>query len=277
MNLPTHRTEDDEGAFDLPFDKYRDSDGVNHGTLMRMRPTPAHVLAKCEKEEETPAMILGSLIHQSILEPERPLTRIAVKPEGMSFATKEGKAWRADREAAGMLIVPHKDWETLKECIQSAAEHPFIRDSLQGAMTEVSLFGKIGGAWPLMRKARVDVVPTGNYLADFKTVDDASPEAMRKYLSERGYARQGAWYRRLWNHLFPNDTRDTFVFFLLEKRPPYLSACYQVTTETLREAEDTNDEQFTLFQRCVETNEWPGYPLEPQLVGFNRWATKETL
>jgi len=276
MNLPTEYTDGEQGAFDIPFNAYRETDGVNYSTLKLMYPTPAHVLAPRDKEEETPEMILGSLIHRAILEPEVPLSRIAIKPDGMSFATREGKAWRAQREEAGMLIVPAKDWESLGGCVKAAATNSFIRDALRGAMTEVSLFAQLPTD-TLMRKARVDAVPVGNYLGDIKTVEDASPEAMRKYLADRGYARQAAWYLKLWNHLFPKDQRDTFVFFLLEKRPPYLSACYQVSTEALRIADEKNEEQFTLYQRCVNWGEWPGYPLDPQIVGFNRWTTKENL
>ncbi len=275
MNLPTAYTEGEQGAFDIPFSAYRDANAVNHGTLYRMHPTPAHCYAHItrnreEPEEETPAMILGSLIHQVILEPTKPLLRIAVKPADMKFSTKEGKQWRAEREAAGMVIVPESDWKSLGGVIRAATENSFIRDTMHGAQTEVSLFAKIGDG--LMRKARVDIVPAGNFLADIKTLDDASKEAFKKYLADRGYARQAAWYRRIWNHLFPGDRRDKFVFFAMEKDPPYATAIYQVSEEVLDRADDANEAMFAEFERCVNTGEWPAYPAEPQFVSLPPWV-----
>ena len=54
--------------------------------------------------EETQAMRNGTALHYAILEPERYAERVAVKPEGMTFVTKEGKEWRAAH--ADQIIVP---------------------------------------------------------------------------------------------------------------------------------------------------------------------------
>jgi hypothetical protein len=58
-----------------------------------------------QPNDPTPAMIAGSALHCAILEPEEFVQRYAVKPEGMSLATKDGKAWAAEH-AAGRQIIP---------------------------------------------------------------------------------------------------------------------------------------------------------------------------
>ena len=53
--------------------------------------------------EPTAAMTNGTALHLAVLEPDRFAVEVAAKPDGLSFATKEGKEWRAAHE--GLLIV----------------------------------------------------------------------------------------------------------------------------------------------------------------------------
>lgn len=263
-----------EGAFTIPQATYFAAPGVSNSMLSNIVPTPAHLRAYLDDpddREETPAMFLGSMVHQAILEPDRPLPRLDIKPEGMKFSTITGKQWRDARVNAGIHIVTHEEYSKLLGCVRSASKHPFIADVLGAeTMTEVSVFSRVNGS--IMRKARIDAVPPGNFLGDFKTTADASPEGFRKALADRGYARQAAWYLDIWNHLFPEDHKDTFCFFALETKPPFLAAVYQLTTHAIETARDQILTRFESYRRCVESGEWPGYPDTPQLISLPPWA-----
>ena len=55
---------------------------------------------------KSPAMDVGTRIHAAMLEAETiDPSRYVPRPDGMSFATKEGKAWKAEQEAAGLSVV----------------------------------------------------------------------------------------------------------------------------------------------------------------------------
>jgi hypothetical protein len=78
---------------------YRNTDGISASDIKWILPprTPAHYHAYKTgliKREETRALVLGTLCHLAVLEPERPPTAYAVRPAGLDFRTKDGKAWR---------------------------------------------------------------------------------------------------------------------------------------------------------------------------------------
>jgi hypothetical protein len=72
--------------------------------LRRGYHTPEAALwARLHPTDPTPAMQIGTALHLAVLEPERFAVEVVAKPEGMSFASKEGKAWREAHE--GLLVV----------------------------------------------------------------------------------------------------------------------------------------------------------------------------
>lgn len=53
----------------------------------------------------------GTRIHKAMLERASvDVSKFVARPEGMSFATKEGKAWKAEQEANGLLIVEAEEF-----------------------------------------------------------------------------------------------------------------------------------------------------------------------
>ena len=85
---------------DLAASEYHATHAMSAGGLKRMRQSPAHFYGlqldpdRPAPGEPTPAMQNGTLVHCAIFEPDQVDARYLVKPAGMSFATKEGRAWR---------------------------------------------------------------------------------------------------------------------------------------------------------------------------------------
>ena len=253
-----------EGIFAIPAEQYFAAPGVSHSMLKEMEPTPAHLQAYLAEEHEPSAeMVLGTLTHSRILTPDEPLPRLAVKPADMKFSTREGKAWRAEQQAAGLLIVTAAEHDALLGMSRSVGAHPLASRMLSSGLTEASAFCAFqleGGG--CLRKGRFDMVPAANVLCDVKTTVDASPEAFRRDLVEKGYATQAAYYLDLWNDLMPDDRREGFVFFVVEKKPPYLVAAYQVHANALSWARARNVNRLATYIRCTVEDRWPGYPEE---------------
>lgn len=88
----------------LSFEDYLQLDRYGSSSLRAMRKgPPAMVKWQREHPEETSAMRVGSAAHSLILTPILFEQTYCFKPEGMSFATKEGKAWREAHEGYEIL------------------------------------------------------------------------------------------------------------------------------------------------------------------------------
>ena len=92
------------GLLTMTEAQYRASEAISKSDIDYIAPprTPAHYKAHKDGllvREETPAMRLGTLTHRAILEPDSMQSAFAVRPDGLSFTTKEGKAWRDAQKA----------------------------------------------------------------------------------------------------------------------------------------------------------------------------------
>lgn len=265
-----------EGVFEgLPAESYHAAPGVSHSMLRAMDPTPAHLRAYLDEEfEPTPLMILGTLAHSLLLEPERPLPQLAIKPAEMKFSTKEGKAWRAEQQAVGRIIIGEDAHASLLGMVRNVSRHAGARDLLANCLTEVSVFQRFNLGGTVLRKGRMDIIPRANVLADVKTCDDASPAAFAKKLFE-GYATQAAYYLDLWNDANPDDPRDGFAFIAVERQPPNLVATYVVHPDAIKWGRGRNIDALALYIRCAADNHWPGYPTEFVPLNLPEWALRK--
>ena len=66
--------------------------------------------------KSTPAMDEGSAVHSKIGEPHLFARDFAVKPYGMSFVTKEGKAWKAENKGKTIISAEKMDFVYLNIC-----------------------------------------------------------------------------------------------------------------------------------------------------------------
>src|SRR3990167_11488877 len=91
----------------LSFSEYLGSPAFGSSDLRAFRKGPPALVqwSRAMKDEQTDATVLGSACHSKILTPALFDQAYRCKPDGMSFATKEGKAWKADPDQAGKIIL----------------------------------------------------------------------------------------------------------------------------------------------------------------------------
>lgn len=276
---PTEFKEGAEGAFyGLPEPVYRKAEGLNHSLLKHMRPTPAHYLhAKENPREPSWEMKVGTLVHASLLEPEKPLPGIAIRPKQAGFASsKEGKAWKAAALDRGDIILGEDAYESLTRCIESCKSNERLRDVCENADTEVSLFAMTTrGMSSVMRKGRIDIVPSKYAcLCDIKVVDDASPDAWQKKMLDFEYPAQAAWYLRLWNDvhkLSGNDALSVFMFHVVERATGFI-AHYAVHPAALQWGEERNEADLLKYLHCRDSQSWPAYNQDGVIANLPVWA-----
>lgn len=117
-------------------DNYHDRPEVSATDLRRAAERGGWYAIWCRHNpRKSPAMDVGTRIHAAMLEADTiDPSRYVQRPDGMSFATKEGKAWKAEQEAAGLTVV-------------EANEFAFYRDAAGVLADWHALLRTVPGVW----------------------------------------------------------------------------------------------------------------------------------
>ena len=143
----------------MPAEEYHAVPAMSAGGLKRMRQSPAHFYGKQldpnrpEAGEPTPAMKAGTLFHTALFEPATLAARYAIKPEGLSLASKEGKAWKAALPA-GVEAIAAEDMAKAQAQARRVLALPDVAALMTDGMPEASAFwidpetGELWGNFP---------------------------------------------------------------------------------------------------------------------------------
>jgi len=235
--------------------EYRAHPALNFSLAKHLLKSPAHFkAAQDEEREETDAMRIGTLAHAMILEGKDLRDLYAIKPAGMSFATKEGKAWR---DAQTLGILKEEDANMLPKAAQAIAENPHAAALLKGCQhREMAIIGSMMG---VECKALLDVCGTDGVawvIGDLKTCQDASPKAFAKDVFNRDYDLQKVWYSTLLSNIEGLETEPYWNWLAIEKTAPFVNAVYtgdDFTESGMRKLEIVLDR----FKECTESGKWP--------------------
>lgn len=263
----------DYGIFDIPFADYLALPAFGSSSLKAFRSgPPARVLWEREHpKEETDATKLGTAAHCAILTPDLWDATYAVKPEDMSFATKEGKAWRAEAEASGKKIIEWKPAQTvaaIRAAFQAKAPAAL---SLRTATVEASMVWRAEG---LDLKGRPDWF-TPDTVYDLKVSRDAGPDlAYRAYVN--GWMHQLA-HNRTGLHAvgYAGVKRGRLV--VIAPTAPHFVWCVEVKESTLDVLALENENTARSMAGCVAAGVWPGTPDEWTRVEMPAYALNETV
>lgn len=194
---------------------------------------------------ESRALLFGAASHLSLLEPARYARTVAIKPDGMSFATKEGKAWRA--EHAGRVIVSAKDAEALE--LMHRRMPPCVREILSGdGRAEVSVRRDVDG---MACQARVDWWK-GSTLYDLKTISKI--ELIDRAIAARRYDVQQEWYRMVVRAETGHDLQFQFLF--VETAPPYRWRIVELDQEWMEAGRRAMDDAVMGIKTRCESGCW---------------------
>jgi hypothetical protein len=246
---------------------YHGWQALSHSWINKLHVSPAHLADLMEHgysgDDSSPTLNLGSAVHCRVLEATEYEKRYAIRPEGQSGTTKEGKAFKAEAVAAGKTVLSAQEGRWCEAIAfrakQNALVHEWIarsRDNM-ARNTEVSLVWERDG---FLCKARADlIVPSMNIIADLKTTVTASPRGFAVQVAKYHYHEQAAWYldgmRRLTGKMWD------FHFIACEKGRPFLVTCHQLVRDSpahLRAVAE-NDRLFEVYKQCCRTRQWKGY------------------
>ncbi|ODP39286.1 PD-(D/E)XK nuclease-like domain-containing protein [Sphingomonas turrisvirgatae] len=197
----------------------------------------------------------------------------AIPPEVLASngaaSTKEAKAFIADARARG--LTPIKEDEVAQVEAMRDVAHARLASygiTLDPDRSELSAFAQLDGAWC---RAMFDNVPADPKLPiyDYKTCEDARPEACLKSILNYGYDVQAEHYLAVWKAATGED-RD-FVFIFQEKPEPHEVTLIRLSGSFRDIGQTRAARARRIWAECVTTNKWPGYPAGVHEVDAPAW------
>ena len=112
----------------------------------------------------------------------------------------------------------------------------------------------------------------GAVLVGLKTSVDCRPFHFGKQAAPLGYHMQWAWYQNGYSIIKPAPKRPRMVEIVVESKPPYAVAVYNVPDDVLLQGEEEALELLATLQECEVAQSWPGpVPVEED-VSLPTWA-----
>jgi len=260
------------GVLSMTEAQYRASEAISKSDLDWIAPprTPKHYRARKDgliATEQTPALRLGSLVHRAVLEPDTYRNAFAVKPEGMNFATKEGKEWKA---AQNKPILTQQEAFSVSRIVDAVWTHPYAKRLLKDAVTEQCLFAE--DSHGILRKGRLDALIKGSAVPDLKTSACADPQEFERSIGKFRYHVQAAYYLDLCK--LAGIEKSQFVFIVVEKTEPYAVAVYSLDSEAVELGRLEYQRDLAAVRECMEKDAWPGFTEEITVVSVPEWMRK---
>jgi exodeoxyribonuclease VIII len=223
------------------------------------------------KREQTKAMLLGTMSHLAVLEPNKLDMAFVERPEGIDLRTKAGKEWR---ESIGTTpILDADEARAVRGIRDSIAAHDAAKALLAGCESEVAMFGEHRtGLWI---KGRVDALKVESdneaIIVDVKTTSaGADYNTFSRQAASLNYHVSAAWYCHLagLNGLPP----CRFYWIAVEVAPPYAVAVYEIHPDALDLGVGMMSDALSLIAACEDEGYWPGYSHKVETLNLPSWA-----
>lgn len=253
---------------DLDIEDYHKSEGISSSGINVLLDCPAkfhykYILGNNEKTTSEDHLI-GSAVHTLLLEPHLFDKKFFITDKERLPGDAKGKAALIE-QANGCQVLKKSQLEIVNSMVESAKNHP-IWQTIENPRIEHSFFW-YGGVFDTPLRARPDLY-TDKIIIDIKTVK--SIKNFSYSILDYGYHRQAAMQVDGINQL--TGKLLDFGWFLIEKDPPYLTACYYPNFNDLEQGRLEYSEAACKYTECLLYNEWPGYAQDFQEIRLPKFA-----
>jgi exodeoxyribonuclease VIII len=256
--------------------EYRSAPAIAGSDAKKILPplTPAHYAAHMAgetKREPSKAMLLGTMAHVAVLEPNKLDAAFVEKPEGIDFRTKLGKEWK--ESVGSMPVLDQDEARAVRGIRDSIAAHDAAKALLADCDSEVALFAEHrSGLWI---KGRVDALKVesdmNSVIVDVKTTSaGADYGTFSRQAASLNYHVSAAWYCHLagLNGLPP----ARFYWIAVETSAPFAVAVYEIHPDALDLGVAAMNDALDLIAQCEDEGLWPGYAPEVQCLNLPSWV-----
>lgn len=282
---------------DIPDTEYHTSNGTSSTTLKNwLENAPNECLyKKLHPKGQTPAMVLGSLVHAFVLEPDTAESAYVVKPVRAKRSNEDKEFWLEwEEENAGLLWVSEDDLEKAKMMSLSVLDHPEAKLLLDGSINESSIYwwykkrdDDDDREYKEMVKVRPDLIPQDYpMLGDLKTCEDATYQGFQRAVHKFYYHVSAAMYlsgvnqcqelkdELKWGHYKHFAficVSKTPAFDTVKKKTVYNTAVYSLDEDALQMG---NALYRTAMRRMFDgkKEEYPGIPTGIRDLGLQPWG-----
>lgn len=252
---------------------YHKAAGVSKSQLDRFAQSPAHYLASLTTpRKETEAMRIGTLFHTLVLEPEK---ANFVVGQNINKNTKEWKAFKAEAESAGQIVIDEGDNTMLQGMVASIKAHPAASALLSGpGIAEGSCWWYDEQSGELCR-CRPDYYRRDlGIIVDLKTTEDASPEGFARSIWKYAYHRQAAMYLD-GAEAATGDIIKGFVFVCVEKASPFAVATYRLDMQGEEAGRISYKDLLLNLAECRVKKHFPAYSISVETISLPAYAVRE--
>lgn len=291
----------------MPNQEYHSSAGESASNIVAAGESLLNYFyKKTNQSEPTPAMRFGTLVHSAILEPnlfEKEYCVAPVKEEGALDTVEDLKKRCAELELKqtgkkddlilrikekdpsarfwseivaemtnGKGIVSQSDFDEIRKMRDVALAHP-CSDYLTQGESEVSIFHQ-DEETGLILKCRPDkLMANAGLCVNLKTDRDPSARGFISATKNHQYDWSSAFYVDLLAKVYGHDFDE--VHFVIQNSAPYHVGIYSYATESLDYARTMYREVLRKIARAKETNEYPGFSPDLQVITLPDYAQKQ--
>lgn len=205
--------------------------------------------------EESSRFDLGSAAHMMLL--ERRTDQIVIV-NADDWRTKAAKEARDLARANGQTPVLARHYDLMNEMV--AAAYGFIATTeLSGifelGQAEQTVIWQEGETWC---RARPDLLSADRRIVvDYKTTENAEPEAFIRQIGRMSYDLQAEWYVRGVKSVTGQE--PVFVFLAQEISAPYACSLIALSNAYRAVGQSKVARALTMWMACTTSNKWPSY------------------
>lgn len=256
---------------DVSIDLYHKEKGISSSGISLILDCPKrywyeYLSGEVKKEKER-FFEIGQALHMFVLEPEKFDDTFYLMKEEVDLRTKEGKKTleKIQEEERGKTILRANESEMIISMGQALKNHSIWEKIGTEINVEHSVYWNTG-LYDTRLRARPDLY-TDKLIIDIKTTD--SIQSFQKSIFQYGYHRQAAMQT---DGLAACDgNRRMFGLFVVEKKAPYLTACFTLDEEALEKGREEYLEGAATYSECLKFGHWEGYEQKFTLIRTPEW------
>lgn len=257
---------------DMPASVYHATDCISNSGLKLISRSPAH-FKYAPKRESTRSMVIGSALHQAVLEPDLFFDTYVMLHDAEDRRCKDYKDAKEEFGEEFVLVASEcAKIEGIMGRIQGNKEVQELL-SLPGH-NELSGFST-DPETGVMCRHRFDKLTNNGIGIDLKTTTDARPDAFSRSIMNYGYHMQAAFYVDNYEWITGKQL-DDFVFIVVESESPYAVKMYRLGQESYAIGREQYRNSLLKYHECRATDFWPAYESQGiEEISIPQWAINQ--
>lgn len=271
---------------DLAIDSYLASKRASHHklrTFAELGPRGYFMAIEQHKwsQEDTKAFLEGRATEDALQRPAEYAAKYITKPAGMNFSTKEGKAWRAEKQTLGLNIVEGETARAIESLVQTIDVCPVAQSLIQSANMQVTVcHDDVSDRWNvpgiqcrpdwlgLDGSAATEWAP---YALDLKKTDHLYRLSSGRSIIKYGYNRQAAMVRMCLEREGVDISGFRYLLLGAETSFPYRWQVVEIPTLLIDKGQVWCERQLDRLSEHYTVGEWPLVSAQITVADIPAW------